>query len=58
VLTPQEADELFEVIHSLTAQGKAVIFISHKLHEVLEIAERITVLRLGKKIATRPREGA
>jgi simple sugar transport system ATP-binding protein len=58
VLTPQEAEELFDVVRSLTAQGKAVIFITHKLHEVLEIADRITVLRLGTKVATLPREGA
>jgi general nucleoside transport system ATP-binding protein len=58
VLTPQEADELFSVIRSLTAQGKSVIFISHKLHEVLDIADRITVLRRGKLVETRPRAGA
>jgi ABC-type uncharacterized transport system ATPase subunit len=58
VLTPQEAEELFAVVRSLTEEGKAVIFITHKLQEVLEIAHRITVLRLGKKVATLPREGA
>ncbi|MBV8080393.1 MAG: ABC transporter ATP-binding protein [Actinobacteria bacterium] len=58
VLTPQEAGELFEIVRSLTADGKSVIFISHKLNEVLEIADRITVLRRGKKIDTVPREGA
>ncbi len=58
VLTPQEAGELFEVIESLKAQGKSIIFISHKLNEVLEIADRITVLRRGKMIETVPREGA
>jgi simple sugar transport system ATP-binding protein len=52
VLTPQEAAGLFEIVRSLTAEGKAVIFITHKLQEVLEIADRITVLRRGKKIAT------
>src|SRR5512132_2533136 len=58
VLTPQEASELFEIINSLKAEGKSIIFISHKLNEVLEIAERITVLRRGKTIDTVPREGA
>jgi simple sugar transport system ATP-binding protein len=58
VLTPQEAGELFEIIKSLKAEGKSIIFISHKLNEVLEIADRITVLRRGKKIDTVPREGA
>jgi ABC-type uncharacterized transport system ATPase subunit len=58
VLTPQEAQELFEVIRSLKAEGKSIIFISHKLGEVLEIADRITVLRRGKTIETVPREGA
>jgi len=58
VLTPQEAKELFEILRSLTEQGKSIIFISHKLNEVLEIADRITVLRRGKKIETLPAEGA
>ena len=58
VLTPQEAQELFEIIRGLTAQGKSIIFISHKLNEVLEIADRITVLRRGKLIETLPAEGA
>jgi ABC-type uncharacterized transport system ATPase subunit len=58
VLTPQEAKELFAIIAELKAQGKSIIFISHKLHEVLEVADRITVLRRGKKIETVPVEGA
>jgi general nucleoside transport system ATP-binding protein len=58
VLTPQEAKELFEIIESLRTDGKSIIFISHKLNEVLEIADRITVLRRGKKIETVPRQGA
>jgi simple sugar transport system ATP-binding protein len=58
VLTPQEAKELFAIIAELKAQGKSIIFISHKLHEVLEVADRITVLRRGKKIDTVPKEGA
>jgi ABC-type uncharacterized transport system ATPase subunit len=58
VLTPQEAQELFEIIRTLTREGTSVIFISHKLNEVLQIADRITVLRRGKRIDTVPREGA
>jgi general nucleoside transport system ATP-binding protein len=58
VLTPQEAGELFEIVGSLREGGKSIIFISHKLNEVLEIADRITVLRRGKTIETVPREGA
>jgi general nucleoside transport system ATP-binding protein len=58
VLTPQEARELFEIIESLRDQGKSIIFITHKLNEVLEVADRITVLRRGKTMETVPREGA
>jgi general nucleoside transport system ATP-binding protein len=58
VLTPQEAEELFEIIRSLQSEGKSIIFISHKLGEVLAIADRITVLRRGKAIETVPHEGA
>jgi general nucleoside transport system ATP-binding protein len=58
VLTPQEAKELFEILRSLKAQGKSIIFISHKLNEVLEIADRITTLRRGVVVDTIPAEGA
>jgi ABC-type uncharacterized transport system ATPase subunit len=58
VLTPQEAEELFAIVRSLQAEGKSIIFISHKLNEVLEIADRITVLRFGKNVETVRREGA
>ena len=58
VLTPQEARELFTIIRNLQADGKSIIFISHKLNEVLEIADRITVLRRGKTIETVQAEGA
>jgi len=58
VLTPQEAGELFAIIKSLQADGTSIIFISHKLNEVLEIADRITVLRRGKQIDSVSREGA
>jgi ABC-type uncharacterized transport system ATPase subunit len=52
VLTPQEVEELFKVIRSLVAQGKSVIFITHKLKEVMAIADRITVLRNGRVVGT------
>jgi simple sugar transport system ATP-binding protein len=52
VLTPPEAERLFEVIHELTAAGSAVIFITHKLGEVMTVADRITVMRRGRVVAT------
>jgi simple sugar transport system ATP-binding protein len=52
VLTPQEADELFKIMRSLVSQGKSIIFITHKLREVLDVADQITVLRLGKVVGT------
>ena len=58
VLTPQEATELFAILRGLIAEGKSIIFISHKLNEVLEIADRVTVLRRGKVIETLPTKGA
>ena len=58
VLTPQEAKELFTILRGLTEQGKSIIFITHKLNEVTEIADRITVLRRGKKIETLAAAGA
>jgi ABC-type uncharacterized transport system ATPase subunit len=52
VLTPQEADDLFVVIRRLKTQGKSIIFISHKLREVLALADRISVLRRGKLVGS------
>jgi simple sugar transport system ATP-binding protein len=52
VLTPQEVEDLFKVIHSLVEQGKSVIFITHKLKEVMAIADQITVLRNGRVVGT------
>lgn len=52
VLTPQETDELFHSIKSLVAQGYTIIFITHKLREVMEISDRITVLRAGRTVRT------
>jgi simple sugar transport system ATP-binding protein len=50
VLTPQEDEELFEIMRSLAKNGTSIIFITHKLNEVLEVADRITVLRRGKVV--------
>jgi simple sugar transport system ATP-binding protein len=58
VLTPQESQELFETLRTLVREGLSIIFISHKLNEVLDIADRITVLRRGRRIETIPRAGA
>jgi ABC-type uncharacterized transport system ATPase subunit len=52
VLTPQETEELFDVLRSLKAAGKSIIFITHKLKEVLAVADRITVLRRGQVVGT------
>ncbi len=52
VLTPQEANELFSVLRDLVKQGKTIIFITHKLREVLELTDTITVLRRGKNVGT------
>ena len=58
VLTAQEASDLFRVLEALKADGTGIVFISHKLNEVLEVADRVTVLRRGKRIDTVPTEGA
>lgn len=50
VLTPQETVEIFAVLRRLAAEGTSIVFISHKLYEVLEIADRITVIRRGKVV--------
>ncbi|MBL7161032.1 MAG: ABC transporter ATP-binding protein [Anaerolineales bacterium] len=47
VLAPSEIDELFNTLRSMTAQGKSIVFISHKLHEVMDISDRVTVLQKG-----------
>ena len=51
VLTPQEVNDLFEIIRQLKAAGKGIVFISHKLKEALTIADRIVVMRQGKTVA-------
>jgi general nucleoside transport system ATP-binding protein len=53
VLTPQETKEIFAVLRRLAAEGHSIIFISHKLYEVLEIADRITVIRRGRVVGSR-----
>jgi simple sugar transport system ATP-binding protein len=52
VLTPQEVDEFFSIIRDMAKDGHALIFISHKLHEVIDISDRVSVLRDGKKVGT------
>lgn len=54
VLTPQETQELFNAVHALVQQGKTVIFITHKLREVKEISDRVSVMRGGKMMGTLP----
>lgn len=54
VLTPQEVDELFKILRQMTDEGHSLIFISHKLHEVLDISHRISVLRDSKRVDTIP----
>jgi simple sugar transport system ATP-binding protein len=57
VLTPQEVEEFYKIIHSLVDQGKSIIFITHKLKEVMAIADRILVLRQGQMVGeTTPKE--
>lgn len=57
VLTPSEVESLFQVLKRMKDEGKSIIFVSHKLEEVFAIADRITVLRRGRKIATVPATG-
>ncbi len=52
VLTPQEIARLFSVLKSMKADGKSIIIITHKLHEVLEVSDRVAILRKGEHIAT------
>ena len=57
VLTPQEAEQLFSSVRDMAADGRTVIFISHKLPEVLAVADRVTILRQGRSITTVPTAG-
>lgn len=54
VLTPQEVEELFATLRRMATDGHAIIFITHKLHEVMAISDRVTVLRQGRVVATMP----
>jgi simple sugar transport system ATP-binding protein len=54
VLTPAEADHLFRILRSLRAQGTTVILITHKLREIREVTDTVTVMRQGRVVATRP----
>ncbi len=58
VLTPREADLLFATLRQIAGEGRTVIFISHKLHEVMAVSDRVTVLRAGKALATVETAGA
>jgi simple sugar transport system ATP-binding protein len=57
VLTPQEVCDLFVTLKHMVSEGHALVFISHKMHEVMEISNRVTVLRDGRLIGTRPAAG-
>jgi simple sugar transport system ATP-binding protein len=57
VLTPQEVCDLFVTLKRMVSEGHALVFISHKMHEVMEISTRVTVLRDGRLIGTRPAAG-
>ncbi|MDI3522814.1 MAG: ral nucleoside transport system ATP-binding protein [Bacillota bacterium] len=57
VLTPQETDELFQVLRNMAGRGKTIIFISHKLKEVLTISDTITIMRAGQVVGNVPGEG-
>lgn len=58
VLTPQEVDDIFVIFRQMAKEGHALIFISHKLHEILDLTDRVTVLRNGKLAGTRLTAGA
>ena len=53
VLTPQEKDQLFAVLRKLREDGRSVVIVTHKLNEIMEIADRVTVMRDGQVVATR-----
>ncbi|MCY3560106.1 MAG: ABC transporter ATP-binding protein [bacterium] len=58
VLTPQESDALFANLRKLAAAGHSIVIVTHKLNEVLAVADRVTVMRAGRVVSTRPAEGA
>lgn len=58
VLTPQETEKLFHVMRNMREDGKSIIIITHKLHEVLEISDRVAILRKGEYVGTVETAGA
>ena len=54
VLTPQEADQLFEIMRNLKAQGVTIVLITHKLREIMDITDNVSVMRLGEMVAHKP----
>ncbi|MBE2274778.1 MAG: ABC transporter ATP-binding protein [Rhodobacteraceae bacterium] len=56
VLTPQETAKLLETLRSLAAEGRSIIIVTHKLHEIIEVADRVTIMRDGKTVATVAKE--
>ena len=58
VLAPEQSTQLFDALRRLAGEGKAIVFVSHRLREVTEAADRVTVLRHGRVVAKRPVEGA
>ncbi len=58
VLTPQETEKLFAVLRNMRADGKAIVIITHKLHEVLSVSDRVTILRRGEYVGTVPTSDA
>ena len=58
VLTPQETEKLFKIIRNMKADGKAIIIITHKLHEVLSVSDRVAILRLGQYVGAVPTKEA
>ena len=58
VLTPQEVGELFKVLRQMAADGHALIFISHKLHEIIDVSQRVTVMRDGRVVSIHPTAGS
>jgi simple sugar transport system ATP-binding protein len=58
VLTPPEKDRLFDVLRSLRAEGRSIVIVTHKLHEIMELADRVTIMRDGRVVATVTTKGS
>ena len=52
VLTPDEAEQLFDLLHALAGQGKTIVLITHKLHEIMAVTDHVSVMRRGEMVAT------